>query len=109
LLAKTKALAADPLARNYSTLYYDRILSELKQARFHPGTGSAATGLTVEPNPETLHREKELGSLSAEQWNKLRPVGELRMAPIEFGRASASLTLDGERELQALARRLQSF
>jgi outer membrane protein OmpA-like peptidoglycan-associated protein len=72
--------------------------------------GALSTGLdTSEPNPETIHREKELGTLSAEQWNDLRPVGELRIAPIEFGRASANLTLDGARELQSLARRLQSF
>src|SRR5882724_5718892 len=72
--------------------------------------GAPSTGLVAsEPNPETIHREKELGTLSAEEWNNLRPVGELRIAPLEFGRASANLTLDGERELQSLSRRLQSF
>jgi outer membrane protein OmpA-like peptidoglycan-associated protein len=48
------------------------------------------------------------GSRWDTQW-ELRPVGELSISPIEFGRGSANLTLDGERELQALARRLQSF
>jgi outer membrane protein OmpA-like peptidoglycan-associated protein len=62
-----------------------------------------------EPNAETVHRDKELAQLSAEQWNDLRPVGELRIAPIEFARASADITLDGERELQTLVKRLQSF
>jgi outer membrane protein OmpA-like peptidoglycan-associated protein len=111
VLVKTKALASDPLAGNYTTLYYDKIVGELKQARFHPGLGNVVLpGVApAEANPETVHREKELAALNPEQWKNLRPVGELRIAPIEFGRASANLTLDGERELQSLARRLQSF
>ena len=58
---------------------------------------------------ETVRQEKELPALTPEQWNALRPVGELRIAPISFGRASASLSLDSERELQDLARRLKTF
>jgi outer membrane protein OmpA-like peptidoglycan-associated protein len=86
-------------------------LAELKEARFHPGIGRVALpGIEPgEPNAEAVHPDKELPPLTTEQWNELRPVGELSLAPIEFGRGSANLTLDGERELQALARRLQSF
>jgi outer membrane protein OmpA-like peptidoglycan-associated protein len=111
VLIKTKALPSDPLGGNYSSLYYDKILADMKQARFHPGQGKALVpGLGVgEANPETVHGDAELAVLTPDQWNSLRPVGELKIAPIEFGRASAEITLDGERELQALAKRLQTF
>ena len=33
----------------------------------------------------------------------------MRLTPISFGRASANLSLDSERELQDLARRLKTF
>jgi outer membrane protein OmpA-like peptidoglycan-associated protein len=110
VLIKTKALASDPLNGKFTTLYYDRILTELRAARFHPGqglnliSGSGSTG-----NLETIRREVELPALTPDQWNSLRPVGELRIASISFGRASANLTLDGERELQDLVKRLKTF
>src|SRR5439155_31411 len=58
---------------------------------------------------EQIREEKELASLTPEQWNSLRPVGQLRIEPIVFRRASASISEQSERDLQELARRLQSF
>ncbi len=108
VLLKTKAITSDPLGGKYTTLFYDRVLSELRAARFHPGQGlNLMPG--VESSAETVRQEKELPALTPEQWNALRPVGELRIAPISFGRASANLGLDSERELQDLARRLKTF
>lgn len=108
VLLKTKAITSDPLDGKRTTLFYDRVLSELRAARFHPGQG-----LNVMPgvasSTETVRQEKELPALTPEQWSALRPVGELRIAPISFGRASADLSLDSERELQDLARRLKTF
>nr|AUN37486.1 hypothetical protein [uncultured bacterium] len=108
VLLKTKAIAGDPLGGKPTTLFYDRILSEMRVAHFHPGQG-----LNVMPGVagpvESVRPEKELPALTPEQWTALRPVGELRLAPISFGRASATLTLDSERELQDLARRLKTF
>lgn len=108
VLLKTKAIASDPLGGKPTTLFYDRVLSEMRAARFHPGQG-----LNVMPGvastAETVRQEKELPALTPEQWSTLRPVGELRIAAISFGRASASLSLDSERELQDLARRLKTF
>ena len=108
VLVKTKAINSDPLTGNHTTLYYDRILTELHAARFHPGQG-----LNVVPGvgggSETVRQEPELPALSADDWNKLRPVGELRIAPISFSRASSNLTLDSERELQELSNRLKTF
>ena len=107
VLVKTKAIASDPLDGKHTTLFYDRILSEMRIAHFHPGQG-----LNVMPGvgkTETVRQEQELPALTPEQWNQLRPVGELRLAPISFGRASANLSLDSERELQDLARRMKTF
>jgi hypothetical protein len=63
----------------------------------------------VGTNVETVRQVQELPALPEEEWSKLRPVGELRISPISFARASANLTLDSERELQDLARRLKTF
>jgi outer membrane protein OmpA-like peptidoglycan-associated protein/ABC-type nitrate/sulfonate/bicarbonate transport system substrate-binding protein len=109
VLIKTKALASDPLGGKPNTLYYDRILAELRAAKFHPGAG-----LNLIPTPsaetnESIHRPKELATLTPEQWNKLRPVGELRVVPIQFSRGSANINVDSERELQDLARRMRTF
>ena len=108
VLLKTKAISSDPLESKHTTLFYDRVLSEMRAAQFHPGQG-----LNVMPgvanSSETVRQDRELPTLTPEQWAALRPVGELRIAPISFGRASASLGLDSERELQELARRLKTF
>jgi outer membrane protein OmpA-like peptidoglycan-associated protein/ABC-type nitrate/sulfonate/bicarbonate transport system substrate-binding protein len=111
VLRRTGALAFDPLAGNYHTLYYDRILEEMRAAKFHPGQGlNLLTGVDLPAgNAESVRSDRELPALTADQWAALRPVGELRLVPIVFGRASASLSLDSERELQELARRLRSF
>jgi len=108
VLLKTRAIPRDPLDGERTTLFYDRVLSEMRAARFHPGQGlNLLPG--VESSTETVRQEKQLPALTPEQWNALRPVGELRIAPISFGRASANLGLDSERELQDLARRLKTF
>jgi outer membrane protein OmpA-like peptidoglycan-associated protein/ABC-type nitrate/sulfonate/bicarbonate transport system substrate-binding protein len=108
VLLKTKAIPSDPLDGKHTTLFYDRVLSEMRNARFHPGQGlNVMPGVAT--SAETVRQEKELPALTPEQWTALRPVGELRIAPISFGRASASLSLDSERELQDLARRLRTF
>jgi len=108
VLLKTKAISSDPLDGKYTTLFYDRVLVEMKAARFHPGQGlSVMPGVSA--GAETVRQEKELAALTPEQWTALRPVGELRIAPISFARASAELSLDSERELQEVARRLKTF
>jgi outer membrane protein OmpA-like peptidoglycan-associated protein len=53
--------------------------------------------------------DKTATALSDADWARLRPVGELRVAPIVFTRGSVRISLESERDLQALARRLQSF
>jgi outer membrane protein OmpA-like peptidoglycan-associated protein len=109
VLLKTKAIPGDPLDGRHTTLFYDRILSEMRTARFHPGQGLSLPGLSPSAAPETVRQEMELPELTPEEWRSLRPVGELRIASISFGRASANLSRDSERELQDLARRLSTF
>jgi ABC-type nitrate/sulfonate/bicarbonate transport system substrate-binding protein/outer membrane protein OmpA-like peptidoglycan-associated protein len=110
VLLKTKAISADPVGGKHTTLFYDRVLAELRAARFHPGQGlNVLSGVGATGNVETVRQEQELPALPGEGWNRLRPVGELRLAPISFARGSASLSLDSERELQDLARRLKTF
>ncbi len=102
VLVKTGALARDPLEGRPYMIFYDRILAELKNQGFHPDQLSGAV-------PETESSDRPLPSLSSEQWEGLLPVGEFQAPPLEFVRASAALSLDGERALQDLARRLQTF
>jgi ABC-type nitrate/sulfonate/bicarbonate transport system substrate-binding protein/outer membrane protein OmpA-like peptidoglycan-associated protein len=111
VLVKTKALPNDPLAGRIATLFTDRPLAAMRSDRFHPGQGLNLIDDPALTNAasEQVRAEKELASLGAEQWQRLRAVGELGIDPITFGRASANLTLDSERALDALLHRLEAF
>ena len=111
VLVKTKALPSDPLAGKHPTLFYREILADLQRDKFHPGKGvSLIPGLAPDPTvAEQVRAEQEAKALRPEQWEKLQPVGELRVEPIVFSRASANLSVQSDRDLQALARRLRSF
>lgn len=110
VLLKTKALAKDPLNGKYHTLFYNQVLAGMKAANFHPGKNlNLLAGAGSAAEVEKVRGEKELTSLSPEQWAKLRAVGQLRVEPISFRRGSASLTEQSERDLRDLAKRLQSF
>ncbi|MBI5387946.1 MAG: OmpA family protein [Verrucomicrobia bacterium] len=110
VLIKTKALAKDPLGGKYHTLFYNQILAGMKSGGFHPGKNlNLISGTGAVADAEKVRGEKELASLTPEQWNRLRPVGQLRVEPISFRRGSSSLTEQSERDLRDLAKRLQSF
>ncbi|MBL9137254.1 MAG: OmpA family protein [Verrucomicrobiales bacterium] len=110
VLVRTGALATDPLSGRHNSLFFDQILAGMKADGFHPGTTwNALPGVESGGRPEEVRSEHELATLTADQWERLQPVGELRAAPIAFQRGSARLGLDGEREIGELARRLQSF
>lgn len=110
VLLKTRALPADPLKGQHNTLFYAQVLSQMKAAGFHPGQGlNLLPGVGNTAVAETVRLDKELPALTPEQWQQLRPVGSLRTEPITFRRASATLSEQGERDLQALAKRLASF
>lgn len=111
VLVKTGALQADPLPGKANTVYYDRILRDLKAQDFHPGKKlDIIKGVGPEPNDlGTIREAAPLPALSEQQWSGLTPVGELRIAPILFGRGTADITLQSQRDLEDLAKRLQSF
>lgn len=111
VLLKTRALTADPLAGKYNTLFYGQILGDMQRAQFHPGKGlNLITGLGPGgPEEEKIRPEMAMRALTPEQWAQLQPVGELRVEPVIFTRGSANISVQSERDLQALARRLQSF
>jgi len=109
VLIKTQALPQDPLGGKHHTLFYSQILSEMRTANFHPGKGLNLIAEIGSGDTEKVRTEKELAALTAEQWNGLRPVGELKLEPIVFVRGSANISVQSERDLQELAKRLQSF
>lgn len=111
VLRKTRALAADPLEGKYNGLFYDQILQAMQRGQFHPGRGAdPLPGVAAAAGPdEQVRAEHAMAALTTEQWQQLQPVGELRAEPVVFGRGSAGIGVASERDLQALARRLQSL
>lgn len=111
ILASTGVIRDDPLKGKANTLFYDRILREMKADNFHPSRNvNLLSDQSLETNAaEQVRGEKQLAALTDEQWNKLIPVGELRVEPISFGRGTARINVNGERELSKLAAILQSW
>jgi ABC-type nitrate/sulfonate/bicarbonate transport system substrate-binding protein len=110
VLVKTKALPSDPLAGKHTTLFYSQVLAGMKADNFHPGKNlNIIDGLGTAADAEKVRADKELATLTAEQWNGLRPVGQLRVEPIVFRRASASINEQSQRDLEELAKRLESY
>lgn len=111
VLLKTGALRADPLPGQHATLFYKQTLQDLQSQNFHPGSAlNVISGLGPGlSDQEPVRADASAASLSEEQWNQLRPVGELQMPPIVFIRGSARISIQSERDLEQLARRLASF
>ena len=110
VLMKTKALPNDPLGGKHTTLFYSQILADMKAANFHPGKNlNIIEGVGSVADVEKVRQDKELTTLTPEQWNALRPVGQLRIEPIVFRRASAAINEQSQRDLEELAKRLQSY
>ncbi|MBN2505458.1 MAG: OmpA family protein [Verrucomicrobia bacterium] len=109
VLVKTKALPADPLPGKHTTLFYNQILADMKAAGFHPGNTLNLIPDVGNATLEPVRTDKTLAPLTPEQWTALRPVGQLRVEPISFRRASATLSEQSRRDLVNLARRLDSF
>lgn len=110
VLVKTKALPGDPLNGQHNTLFYNQILADMKAANFHPGkTLNLIPGMGNVGGLEQVRADQTLTALTPAQWASLRPVGQLRVEPISFRRASAQISEQSERDLRELVRRLQSF
>lgn len=111
VLVKTGTLPADPLQGREHTLFHDRILAQLQQSDFHPGKkvdiiqGLGSGTADLEPVPQ----QARLRALTDEEWQRLVPVGALRIEPISFARGTARINIQSGRELETLARRLASW
>jgi outer membrane protein OmpA-like peptidoglycan-associated protein len=111
VLLKTGAMGENPVAGKVNTLYHDRLLRELQTAGFHPARKiDLIPGLG--PGADELEKGRVSGplrALSNEEWDRLVPVGELSVAPISFGRGNARLSIQSQRDLDDLARKMESF
>jgi ABC-type nitrate/sulfonate/bicarbonate transport system substrate-binding protein/outer membrane protein OmpA-like peptidoglycan-associated protein len=111
VLVKTGALREDPLGGKANTIYYDRVLRELKTQNFHPGKKlDLIPGVGPEPGDlGTIREAAALPALTEDQWNRLAPVGELRIPPVSFGRGTADINVKSRRDLEDLVRQIRSF
>lgn len=110
VMVKTGLLDQDPIAGKASTLYFDKILQDMQQENFHPGRDiNVVEGVDLGDSNESLRETGELRKLNDRQWTNLISVGELRVEPISFGRGTARITIQGKRELEALAETLKSW
>lgn len=110
ILIRTGVFESDPLKGRAPSLFYDRILRQLKDDRFHPASLGLVQG--VEPGAgdrEQIRGEENLGTLSDQQWAQLVSVGTLSARPIRFARGTARINLQSERDLDELALRLESL
>jgi len=107
---QTGALKENPLSGKESSLFYNAILEELHDADFHPARKLAAlTGIDDEHGLAEIRADENLAALSDADWDALVEVGTLRVDKIHFGRGSARMNVSGERELEALAEKLEAW
>jgi len=108
VLVKTGALDSNPIEATVNSLYYDRLLAEMKAAAFHPGR--ALNVLSDAPvSDENLRRARRVKRLTDSEWQTLVNVGELRIPPIVFGRGTARLNVQSEHQLKTLANTMDSW
>ncbi len=110
VLSKTGALNEQTPFVSPNALYFNRILSEMQNESFHPGREvNVLSGVDLGGDDETVRGVQKLEPLTDQQWESLLPVGELRAEPISFGRGTARINLQSQRELKALANTLNSW
>jgi len=99
VLIRTGGIPGDPTSGNPQLLYYDKILSRLEDANFHPGL--TAEGI----RDDTI----ELPALTENEWQRLVPVGTMEVPPLVFARGTTSLTQPSRVVLDNLVQRLQTW
>ncbi len=99
VLLATGGIADDPTGGKPHLLYYDKVLSQLKQKDFHPG-------LDIEKiRAETV----ELPPLDDQQWKSLVPVGTLQVPPLVFARGTSTLSSRSRKVLDDLIGKLETW
>ena len=110
ILLKTQALDKDPLSGQYTSLYFDRVLSEMQTDNFHPANALAIDGLGQGTGDlQGVRTNAHLRKLSESQWSSLRAVGDLDVQSIGFRRGSSAISLSSEHELRRLKKMLDNF
>ncbi len=109
VLVRTGALAQDPVADRAHELFYQGLLQQLQASGFHPGQGLGIVDGAPVAELGQIRGGVDLPSLDDAQWQALTPVGAMQVKPIAFGRGTARLNVQSQRELDQLARRLQSL
>ena len=110
VLVQTGALEGEALSEGANSLFFDKLLHDMKAARFHPARDLDILG-DADPGGAALavRETRALKSLSVAQWESLVTVGELRVRPIRFGRGTSRLTVQSQHDLAALSATLQSW
>ncbi len=102
VLVKTRAIDRNPVADKVSSLYFDRLLGEMKAGGFHPGRAVSVLSEGGSAD-EVLRDSRRLSPLSETEWASLASVGELRIPPVIFGRGTARLSVQSDHQLRELA------
>lgn len=98
VLLETKGLKTDPTGGDSSKLFFEKPLSELLAAGFHPGV-----------SPEAVREDEQVNQLSPQQWEKLVPVGTAQVPPLIYARGTAKLTQASKTKLDDLVENLKSW
>ncbi len=98
VLKNTGAIAGDALSeQELAKIFYSAPLQELSRSGFRPDSVKSKS------------RKIDLRELSADEWQKLVPVGEMKVKPVSFARGRASINFQSRRELEKTARTLLSL
>ncbi len=111
VLVKTGVLNDKSGIGEASNLFYDKLLRDLKLASFHPGKKVnviEGLGLGAE-DLEAVRKESALKPLTDDEWSKLVDVAKLRVKPINFARGTSRINIQSKRDLNQLARNLESW
>ena len=110
VLVKTGALDKSPLENGMASLYYNKLVSDMKKNDFHPGREiNVIAGMDTGSNDEQIRAGGKLVKLSDDQWKSIKAVGELRANPINFGRGTSRINVQSRNDLEALAGMLKSW
>ncbi len=98
VLMKTGVFKSNPTEGKLETLYYDRILLEMK-----------SDGFSNQMQEAGMRDRSRLRPLSEAEWNQLKQVGEFKVNPIQFGRGTSRLNVQSQHDLRKLAATLNSW
>lgn len=99
VLQRTGSAPNQNILDQFPTFYFDALLREMNQSDFHPQVQKLTKS----------GKRFELSQLTRQQWEELRPVAELKIAPIIFARGSSRINVQSYRNLKELSRKLKAW